>query len=59
MSAPDDRTVQRWRMVGRELVHVGVCPAPRPRAAVEDVLDPLEQLHRERDDDQPSWREAS
>jgi hypothetical protein len=51
--------VERWRWDGRELVHIGVCPAPRPRAAVEDVLDPLEQLHREPDDDQPAWAGAS
>lgn len=34
MTAPECervRRVRRWKMVGRELVYVGTCPAPTPR----------------------------
>jgi hypothetical protein len=51
--------VARWRMEGGELRYIGPCPAPRPRAAEGVPVDPLAQLHRERDDDQPAWRESS
>ena len=48
MSAVEcERTVRRWQMRDGELRYVGRCPAPLPRVAVEEVLDPPEQLHRE------------
>lgn len=62
MSAVEcERTVRRWQMRDGELRYVGRCPAPKPRAAgvQEGAPDPLAQLHRERDDDQPAWRESS
>jgi hypothetical protein len=62
MSAPEQgRTVARWKMERGELTYHGRCPAPEPRAAgvQEGAPDPLAQLHRERDDDQPAWRESS
>jgi hypothetical protein len=49
--------VERWRMEGRELVHVGTCPAPEPRAGLGQEDMPVD--HRESDDDQPASRESS
>ncbi len=55
------RVVERWRWDDSrgELVHVGACAAPVPRVAEDARVDPLAQLRREPEDDQPSWREAS
>jgi hypothetical protein len=61
VSAATPHLVARWRMEGRELVHVGTCPAPEPRAGLgqEDVsVDPAAHRHREPDDDQPVWRQS-